>query len=242
MVRMAEVIQYTLGVSNGFFVRDSGVIVVDSGSEFGRAPFLKVCGECGVAPDEIRLLVVSHGHADHFLNMDEMRAVTGAPIMCHKNAERNLREAFHPAVRARNRIGRDKLPELTSADHPVFVLKPIVPDIVVEGTVDLQPWGIAGRLVETFGHTDDCMSLILDSGEAIVGDLVIEDRADGSASLACFYSGDDIQAANQKLFASVEYLLDSAHTFYSGHGRSFTTEDVVKALAAARDEAAEATE
>jgi hydroxyacylglutathione hydrolase len=242
VILMTQVIQYTLGIANGFFVRDRGVIAVDSGSGSGREPFLRVCEECGIAPEDIRLLVVSHSHADHFVNIDEMKAVTGAPIMCHKNAERNLREAFHSGVRARNRMGRERLPGLSSPDHPVLVLKPVVPDIVVEGTVDLRPWGIDGRLVETFGHTDDCMSLILDSGEAIVGDLVIEDRVDGSASLACFYSGDDIQAANQQLFASVEYLLDNAETFYSGHGRSFTREEVVKALAAARAEAAEANE
>ena len=74
---MAEVIQYTLGMSNGFFVKDRGTIAVDCGSELGREHFLKACRDCGIAPEDIGLLVVSHGHVDHFVNMAEMRAVTG---------------------------------------------------------------------------------------------------------------------------------------------------------------------
>jgi len=235
---MTEVLQYTLGMSSGFFVRGEGVIAVDSGCELGREHFLGVCARTGVDPAEIRLQVVTHGHVDHFLNMDEMRAVTGAPLMCHRNAERSLKEAAHPDVRPRNGLGRWMLSELPPSEEPLGLLRPMTPDIVVEGTVDLRPWGVEGRLVETFGHSDGCMSVILDTGEALVGDLLVEDPRDGSPSLAYLCYTDDIATANRQLFASAEHLVDNAHTFYSGHGGPFSKADLVEALAAARDEAA----
>jgi glyoxylase-like metal-dependent hydrolase (beta-lactamase superfamily II) len=224
-------------MSNGFFVKDQGLIAVDCGSELGRDLFLEVCAENNIAPADIRLLVVSHGHVDHFVNMDEMKTATGAPIMCHKNAERSLREAIYPDVRPRNLLGDYIISQRDPEQNPVPVLHPMEPDLVVEGTVDLRPWGIAGRLVETFGHSDSCMSLILDSGQAIVGDLLVEDPRDGSASVAYFCCSDDIAAVNEQVFASVEYLLDNAHIFYSGHGGPFTRDEIVTALAAARAEA-----
>lgn len=239
---MSDVIQYRLGMANGFFVRGDGVIAVDSGCELGREAFLGVCEEAGVAPDDIRLLVVTHGHVDHFLNMGEMRAVTGAPLMCHKNAEASLRQALHPNVRARSRLGRYMLTQLPPSEEPLALMRPVAPDIVVEGTVDLRPWGVEGRLVETFGHSDGCMSVILDSGQAIVGDLLVEDVRDGSPSLAFLCYTDDIQAANEQLFRSARYLAENAETFYSGHGGPFSKDDLLAALAAAGAEAAEEAE
>lgn len=236
---MSEVIQYKLGMASGFFVRDEGVIAVDSGCELGRELFLRVCAEAGVAPGEIRLLVATHGHVDHFLNMNEMRAVTGAPLMCHKNAESSLRQALHPNVRPRNRLGQYMLSQLPPSEEPLRLMRPTAPDIVVEGVVDLRPWGVAGRVVETFGHSDGCISVVLDSGQAVVGDLLVEDVRDGTPSLAYLCYTDDIQAANEQIFASAEYLAANAETFYSGHGGPFSRADLLAALAAARAEAAE---
>jgi hydroxyacylglutathione hydrolase len=236
---MAEVIGYKLGMANGYFIKDGGVIAVDSGCELGREYFLEVCAGAGVDPQDIRLLVVTHGHVDHFVNMDEMRAVTGAPLLCHKNAERTLREALHPNVRPRSRYGQYMMSELPPDEGPLGLLRPMVPDLVVEGTVDLRPWGVEGRLVETPGHSDGCLSVILDSGEALVGDLLVEDVRDGSPSLAFLCYTDDIDAANAQLFASAEYLAENAGTFYSGHGGPFSRDDLLAALAAARAEAAE---
>jgi hydroxyacylglutathione hydrolase len=211
---------------------------VDCGSELGREHFVRVCAQCGIEPSDIELLIVSHGHVDHFVNMDEMRAVTGAPIMCHKQAEESLRNALYPCVKARNDLGRYLLSQQTAGVEPVPVLHRMAPDIVVEGTVDLEPWGIGGRLVETFGHSDSCMSLILDSRKAIAGDLLVEDPRDHSPSLAYFFCSDDLDAANQQVFTSVAFLLDNADTFYSGHGGPFRRDDVLQALAAAKAEAA----
>lgn len=236
---MSEVIQYTLGMANGFFVRGrNGVIAVDSGCELGREPFLTVCANTGVNPAEIQLLVVTHGHVDHFLNVGVMKEETGAPLVCHRNAERYLREALPPQVWARNALGRYMLAELPPSEEPIRLMRPVDPDLVIEGTLDLEPWGVDGQIIETPGHSDGCISVVLASGEAIVGDLLVCDPRDGTASLAFLCSSHDVQAANVELFASAERLAQCARIFYSGHGGPFTREELLTALAAARAEAA----
>jgi glyoxylase-like metal-dependent hydrolase (beta-lactamase superfamily II) len=105
---MSEVIQYTVGMSNGFFIRNGKTVVaVDSGGEPGKDVFLKVCSDNNVVPRDIRLLIVTHGHVDHFVNIGPMKELTGAPILCHKEAARFLRGGLSPQVFGRNQAGRD---------------------------------------------------------------------------------------------------------------------------------------
>jgi len=234
-----KVIQYKLGMANGFFVRgENGVIAVDSGCELGREPFLRVCAQTGVKPADICLLVVTHGHVDHFLNIGVMKEETGAPLLCHRNAARFLSKALPPDVRPRSALGRYMLLELPPSEEPIKLMRPVEPDLVIEGTVDLKPWGVNGQIIETPGHSEGCISVVLDSGEAIVGDLLVEDPRDGSASLAFLCSFDEVEVANAKLFASAARLAECAMIFYSGHGGPFTREDLLLALTAAKAEAA----
>jgi glyoxylase-like metal-dependent hydrolase (beta-lactamase superfamily II) len=49
----------------------------------------------------------------------------------------------------------------------------VEPDILVGDELDLKPFGVAGKVIWTPGHTRGSMSVVLESGEAIVGDLVL---------------------------------------------------------------------
>ena len=44
------------------------------------------------------------------------------------------------------------------------------PDIVIRGNTDLAPYGIAGTVIPTPGHTAGCISVVLENGDAFVGD------------------------------------------------------------------------
>jgi hydroxyacylglutathione hydrolase len=49
----------------------------------------------------------------------------------------------------------------------------VEPEILVDEEMDLLEFGVNGRIVHTPGHTSGSISLLLDSGEAFVGDLAI---------------------------------------------------------------------
>ena len=48
----------------------------------------------------------------------------------------------------------------------------VIPDILIDDELSLEEFGVKGRAIFTPGHTPGSISIILDSGEAIVGDLV----------------------------------------------------------------------
>ncbi|NLM83895.1 MAG: MBL fold metallo-hydrolase [Clostridiales bacterium] len=225
---MLEVIQYTIGMSNGFFLRSGeAVIAVDSGGEMGEAPFLDVCEKHGIDPRGIRLLVVTHGHVDHFVNMGPMKAVTGAPLLCHRLAAPFLREGLRPVVFGRNELGKAIMERQAIEGDPIPFVPRVEPDIEFMGTYDLAPWGIDGKIIETPGHSKCSTAVILPTGEAIVGDTIAQPHGASKVTLAFLT---DTEGSDDVLFDSVERILSAAHTIYSGHGGPFTREEVMEAL------------
>ena len=77
--------------------------------------------------------------------------------------------------------------------------------------------GIRGEIIETPGHSDDSVSLVLDSGLAFTGDLHLPDLMEGEArELTC---------------QSWKYLLRlNTKRVYPGHGEPFQIEDVKRSL------------
>jgi hydroxyacylglutathione hydrolase len=225
---LLEVIQYTIGMSNGFFLwNGETVIAVDSGGEMGDGPFLNVCRKHSFDPRKIALLIVTHGHVDHFVNMGSMKTLTGAPLLCHKLAAPFLREGLKPAVFGRNALGRAIMEKQAIEGDPIPFVPKVEPDILFEGTYDLKPWGIDGKIIETPGHSKCSTAIILDTGEALVGDTIAQPPGTSSVGLA-FLS--DTENGDAVLFDSVEKILSAAHTVYSGHGGPFSRGEVMAAL------------
>lgn len=239
---MAKVLQYKSGMSNGFFVVEGdSVICVDGGAQLGAEYFLDACRECGIVSENVKLIVVSHAHVDHFVNCDEMRKLTGAPILCHEASRDTLENAKLPVCYPRSKLGeyvddfRIKMTKLHG--EPVPYLPPMTPDITFTGEFDLTPYGVHGRVIETFGHSLTCTSVVLDDRQAIIGDICVDDEfTDGVPQITYFGYDPDRRKANDLLLPACDRLLDLADIFYSGHGGPFTREQFKAALAATREE------
>lgn len=216
---MGQVILYRSGMSNGYFVRgEGGVIAVDTGAEYGEEFVWKHLREAEIEPSEIRLIVITHGHVDHFMNVQAFSDVTQAPVLCHENARRFIEEGLLPDVdfEGRTRMGKEMWAAQLKKGNPVdHAPKGHVDLTFGDEGYDLASYGIDGKIVFTPGHSRSCSSVV--TGEdAIVGDLFTAPAYTDLVGMTYFqYLG----ASYKQPQESVQKLLDmGVKKFWPGHG------------------------
>ena len=93
----------------------------------------------------------------------------------------------------------------------------VEPDILLEEEFQLAEFGIKGRVIHTPGHTAGSVSVILDGGEAIVGDLAMNGfPMRRGAGMPIFGNSE------REIKQSWKKLLDAgACVIYPGHGDPF---------------------
>ena len=220
--KITRVTQVSFGVVNAFLIREQGMIWVDTGvMEPGRS-YRDVFDKLAVNPESIGLIVITHGHSDHFIHVRELKELTGAPVACHRNAAHSLRTGENAPVVPRNELGRNVWSHIRG--NIPLVSQTVEPDMIIDSSLNLNAYGISGQVIYTPGHTNCSLSVVLDSGEAVVGDMLVASPLDCTACMA--YFAEDEAA----LFTSLHSLLDATHIFYSGHGGPFDKEMVAPLL------------
>jgi hydroxyacylglutathione hydrolase len=201
-----------LSLSNAYLIRESRAILVDTGSPGEERAIASALERAGVALSELALIIHTHGHSDHAGSTRALHARSRAPI------------AAHPAELERLRSGRNG--SITTTRWRGDLIRPFVdrrydpfePDLLLAEGFDLRPYGVAGKLIATPGHTSGSIAIMLESGEAIVGDLLMGGHIGGVLQPArprIHYFADNMEA----LRASLRRVRDLAPTrLYVGHG------------------------
>ena len=164
----------TGNMTNVFLIQGAGgAVLVDAGNPGNADLILERLAEHGVAPGDVRLILITHGHIDHFGSAAELRERTGAPVAIHALDAEAVRQGVHLPGSLKPTswiiaLGM-RIPGVAGPTRaPAFK-----PDIVFEDEWRLDDYGVAGRVLHTPGHTPGSVSVLLDSGEAIVGDVVM---------------------------------------------------------------------
>ena len=90
----------------------------------------------------------------------------------------------------------------------------------------MEPYGIHGKAFYTPGHTSDFMSILLDSGEAFVGDLAmggLPQRLSPYTSIF-FVDADQVKTSWRLL------LEQGAKWIYPAHGKPFKADVLARKL------------
>ena len=68
---------------NCYLIQDKGIILVDTGTPGLHNKILKQIKKLGLDPHEIRLIIITHGHGDHFGSTQRIKELTGAKLAVH---------------------------------------------------------------------------------------------------------------------------------------------------------------
>jgi glyoxylase-like metal-dependent hydrolase (beta-lactamase superfamily II) len=197
-------------------VGTDGCVLVDAGIPGTEKRVERVLAREGRSLEDIKLIVVTHAHVDHAGNAARMRELTGAPILAHRGDIEHYRREVPMTFRP------------TSASARLFYktgialgpYAPFTPDIIVDDDdFPLDAYGVSGKVVRTAGHTQGSISVVLQGGDALVGDLVASGIfIGGLARLGRALRPpfeDDPQAVSRSLLR----LLDAGiERFHMGHG------------------------
>ena len=166
-----SVIPIKLGYVKSFLIKGDKAVIVDTGYPGNGESILDSLRENLINPSGISLIMITHGHIDHYGSADELRKLTGAPVAMHRADAEYLKKGLHYIGMPTCLFARIFKSLFLKTDR--ILSKPFKVDIDFEEDIDLKEFGINGRIIHTPGHTADSVSIILSDGTAIIGDLMM---------------------------------------------------------------------
>jgi hydroxyacylglutathione hydrolase len=219
-----------LGVTRCYLLlgADGRAVLVDAGTPHFDGGFARALARLDVAPSQIELVVLTHGHADHLGCARTIRELTGAPIAMHASEKDRLelaRIAWPTGITPWGHVLAGLLRvAFVAARFPSAPVDRVVHD---EG-LSLRPYGLPGRVLHTPGHSPGSLSVVLDTGEAFVGDLAMNGLPLRFGPGLPVFSEDP-----SRLRDSWQLLFDAgARQLFPAHGKPVAAERMREALAA----------
>ena len=213
----AEIHRLPLGFTNCYLIRERGSILVDAGPPQKTDSLRKKLRVLSVNPKDVSLIVLTHAHRDHIGSLDEWKRMTGCKVAVNHREREWVEKALKPLPKVLSPWGvlLSLLTRMMAANSH-FSGTPVDLTLQDDG-VSLEPFGISGRILHTPGHTQGSMSVLLDTGDAFVGDLAMNGLpARFGPGMPCL--GDDPNAVK----TSWRLLLDKgAKKMYPAHGNPF---------------------
>jgi hydroxyacylglutathione hydrolase len=159
-----------IGYSNStLIVNGKNSILIDTGVKGFLGKILMMLKENRIKPHDVCLIILTHVHYDHTGNLHELKQLTGAKVLVHKNEYENLKKGYMPIpggqrflVKIVSGLGRMLIPGFASP-------KPFTADLVNNNEFSLEQYGINGKVISTPGHSPGSQSVIV-GGKIIAGD------------------------------------------------------------------------
>ncbi len=202
-----------LRFSNAYLVIGSRPILVDTGSHGDMERIEAGLAAAGIGIGDVSLILHTHVHSDHFGNTAAVARGARCPVSYHPADQSLIDRGDNGPLRGIGLRGR-----LLARLFRNLAFTPAASDIAAVDGMRLDAFGVAGKVFHTPGHTAGSIAVILDSGDAIVGDTLMGGYAGGAVfpTRPNFHSfADDLTMA----MASLDRVLAATRgTLFVGHG------------------------
>ena len=153
-------------ISNCYLLLAEKPVLVGTGAPGDLKAILATFKAHRVEVKQLGLILLTHGHSEQAGCAAELRRRSGAQIAIHKADAPLVRTGRNGMIVVQDLLGR-VLRSLVDEQFEAFE-----PDLVFEEGIALEPYGLRGRVVPTPGHTPGSVSVVLASGEALIGDVL----------------------------------------------------------------------
>lgn len=212
----------------------NGFLLIDAGWHGKVEKFKNGLKMLGVKPDEIKYILLTHHHHDHVAIVQEVKTITNAKLIVHKNQIPYLERGVTNTVDIKqyNRVLRliDRFTKpFIKYNYPPIAINSY--DTIMSDDINdniLRNIGVEGKIVSTPGHSNDSVSILLDNGTAYVGDLAMNIK-----SMKCI-SGMPLPIEAED-FEQVKFSIKNlihlgANIFYPSHGEVITKEMIERVI------------
>lgn len=195
----------------------TGCILVDTGLPGSEKKIERVLKTHGRGYRDISLIVITHAHVDHAGSAARLRELAGAPILAHAGDLDYYEQRKKMTFCETGWFGRAFM-------RTGLILQPyaaFTPDILLrdDASIDLHRYGFSGAVRHTPGHTAGSVSILLDDGDALVGDLVASGILLGGLARTGRAKRPPFEDDPQRVAIELMSLVDAGmQRFHMGHG------------------------
>jgi glyoxylase-like metal-dependent hydrolase (beta-lactamase superfamily II) len=226
-----QILSFKLGFTNNFIIKlKKGYLLVDTSYSNKYNQFLNEIKKENIDLNEINYLVLTHHHEDHSGFTNKILSNSKTKLIVHKNAIKLLKKGSHDTTGEHWNWIVDRLlnffSKIQKHHYPAILTRDT--DIIIETNkpIDLQEIGIEGKIIPTPGHSSDSISLILNDGNAIIGDAAMNLLNLGETKYKPFF----IQNLD-KIYQSWKKLIQhGAKKLHPSHGKSFSITKLINEL------------
>lgn len=212
-----------IGYSNSVLILNGkNSVLVDTGVSGNIRQLERFIRQNRIEPADIGLLILTHTHYDHTGNLKDLKNLTDAPVLVHRQEFDNLKDGHiripdgqRFLTRMITRLGNIFTPEFASPEA-------FTADLINDDEFDLLGFGIEGRVISTPGHSPGSQSVVV--GKSLIcGDLFM--------NLVYGAVFPHFAEDPYTLLQTWQKILDlGIEEIYPGHGKKLKVEEVYPVL------------
>jgi len=203
---------FLLKGKNGFVLIDTGM-----GQHWERLESELISAGC--LPDQLKLVVVTHGDFDHTGNCARLQEKYGTKIAMHQADSFIVENGMIEKREIRTLMGK-LIMILAKWKYRKATFDKFKPDVYLEDGQNLESYGFDGKIIHLPGHTKGSIGILTPESDLFIGDTLTNMRKPDLSPFIDNY---------EELTKSLERLKKlNIKMVYPGHGKPFSGDNISK--------------